>query len=72
MLKSDLASRVGGIYLYAMSSGRQGVSRRSFVTGVSSALALGVPWELLRAEVVPTLSLLPFLARPTTCSILVT
>lgn len=48
-----------------------GLSRRSFVTGVGSALALGVPWELLRAEVVPTLSLLPFLARPTRNSILV-
>ena len=55
-----------------MSSRHGGVSRRSFLTGVSSALALGVPWELLRAEVVPTLSLLPFLARPTTSSILVT
>jgi len=38
---------------------------------VGSARALGVPWELLRAEVVPTLSLLPFLARPTRNSILV-
>ena len=55
-----------------MSPWHRGVSRRSFLTGVSSALALGVPWELLRAEVVPTLSLLPFLARPTTSSILVT
>ncbi|HIC54404.1 MAG TPA: hypothetical protein EYO97_11270, partial [Gemmatimonadetes bacterium] len=55
-----------------MSSRHGGVSRRSFLTGVSSALALGVPWELLRAEVVPTLSLLPFLASPTTSSILVT
>ena len=54
-----------------MTSLHRGISRRSFVSGVSSALALGVPRELIRAEMVPTLSLLPFLARPTTNSILV-
>jgi len=47
------------------------LSRRSFLAGVASAAALGLPRGARGTELVPTLSLLPFLARPTTDSILI-
>jgi hypothetical protein len=46
--------------------------RREFIAGVAGAAALGLPRVGSGAEAVPTLSLLPFLARPTTDSIFVT
>ena len=61
-----------------MTRSEKDLSRRSFLAGVTGAAALGLPQQALglpqRApdgQVVPTLSLLPFLARPTTESILV-
>jgi len=48
-----------------------GLSRRSFLAGVAGVAALGLPRGARGTEVVPTLSLLPFLARPTTDSILI-
>ena len=47
------------------------LSRRSFLAGLTGAAALGLPQYAPPGQVVPTLSLLPFLARPTTESILV-
>ena len=47
------------------------LSRRSFLTGVAGAAALGFPRAARSSGLVPTLSLLPFLARPTTDSILI-
>ncbi|MDX1577877.1 MAG: metallophosphoesterase [Gemmatimonadota bacterium] len=46
------------------------LSRRSFLTGIAGAAALGLP-RRIRGRVIPTLSLPPFLARPTTASMLV-
>jgi len=46
------------------------LSRRSFLTGIAGAAALALP-RRLRGHPVPRLSLPPFLARPTTTSILV-
>lgn len=45
------------------------LSRRSFLTGLAGAALLGLP-RGARKRIVPTLSLPPFLARPTTTSIL--
>ena len=54
-------------------TGRRGdLSRRSFLAGLTGAAALGLPRHALDGRVVPTLSLAPFLARPTTDSIFVT
>ncbi len=50
---------------------RGDLSRRSFLAGLTSTAALGLPQYAPGGPVVPTLSLLPFLARPTTESILV-
>ena len=47
------------------------LSRRSFLAGVAGVAALGSPRTSRGSELVPTLSLLPFLARPTTDSILI-
>ena len=47
------------------------LSRRSFLAGVAGAATLGLPRTGRGSELVPTLSLLPFLARPTTDSILI-
>ena len=47
------------------------LSRRSFLAGVAGAAALGFPRTARGSELVPTLSLLPLLARPTTDSILI-
>ena len=47
------------------------LSRRSFLAGVAGAATLGVPRIDRGSALVPTLSLLPFLARPTTDSILI-
>ena len=47
------------------------LSRRSFLAGVAGAATLGLPRSGRGSELVPTLSLLPFLARPTTDSILI-
>ena len=47
------------------------LSRKSFLTGLTGAAALGLQQYASGGQVVPTLSLLPFLARPTTESILV-
>jgi len=47
------------------------LSRRSFLAGVAGAAALGFPRAAGGSELVPTLSLLPLLARPTTDSILI-
>jgi hypothetical protein len=50
---------------------RRVVTRRSFLKGIAGASALALPRSVRGSHVVPTLSLLPFLARPTTDSILV-
>ena len=47
------------------------LSRRSFLAAVAGAATLGVPRTGSGSALVPTLSLLPFLARPTTHSILI-
>ena len=47
------------------------LSRRSFLTGAAGAAALSFPRSVRGFELVPTLSLLPFLARPTSDSILI-
>ena len=47
------------------------LSRRSFLAGVAGAATLGLPKQAAGGRLVPTLSLAPFLARPTTDSILV-
>jgi hypothetical protein len=47
------------------------LSRRSFLAGVASAAAAGFPRDARGTEAVPTLSLLPFLSRPTNDSILI-
>ena len=47
------------------------LSRRSFIAGVAGGAASGFPRPVRGSERVPTLSLLPFLARPTTDSILI-
>jgi hypothetical protein len=61
-----------------MTGSKGDLSRRSFLAGVTGAAALGLPQRALgfpqrvpSGQVVPTLSLPPFLARPTTESILV-
>ena len=54
-----------------MTRSRGDLSRRSFLAGVTGAAALGLPQYAKGGQVVPSLSLLPFLARPTTESILV-
>ncbi len=48
-----------------------GLTRRSFLKGLAGASALALPRAVRASELSPTLSLLPFLARPTTESILV-
>ena len=50
---------------------RGDLSRRSFLAGLTGTAALGLPQYAPGGQVVPTLSLPPFLARPTTESILV-
>ena len=47
------------------------LSRRSFLTGVAGASALGAHGTLNSSQSIPTLSLLPFLARPRATSILI-
>jgi predicted phosphodiesterase len=54
-----------------MSSEWSDLSRRSFLKGVAGAAVFGAPGSLRGSEPVPTFSLLPFLARPTSSSILV-
>ena len=54
-----------------MGWGAGDLSRKSFLTGLTGAAALGIPRYAPGGQVVPTLSLLPFLARPTTASMLV-
>lgn len=46
------------------------LSRRSFLTGIVGMAALGLP-RRVRGRLVPTLSLPPFLARPTATSVLI-
>ena len=48
------------------------LSRRSFLAGMAGAATFGFPRAARGSDVVPTLSLLPFLARPTTDSMLIT
>jgi hypothetical protein len=48
------------------------VSRRTFLAGAAGAAGLALPRAALGGRFVPSLSLPPFLARPTTDSILVT
>lgn len=47
------------------------LTRRSFLKGLAGASALALPAPAHASAMVPTLSLLPFLARPTTDSILI-
>ena len=54
-----------------MGWGAGDLSRKSFLTGLTGTAALGLPRYAPGGQAVPTLSLLPFLARPTTESILV-
>lgn len=54
-----------------MSHRNRELSRRSFLTGVASATALGLPRISRGSQSIPTLSLLPLLARPSTTSILI-
>lgn len=54
-----------------MTRSEQDLSRRSFLSGVTGAVALGLPGKVVGSERVPMLSLLPFLARPTERSIVV-
>ena len=54
-----------------MTRSNGGLSRRSFLAGIAGAATLGLPRHGAGGRVVPTLSLAPFLARPTTDSILV-
>ena len=49
----------------------ENLSRRSFLTAIAGTAALGLPRFTRASERVPTLSLLPFLARPTRDSMLI-
>jgi hypothetical protein len=47
------------------------LSRRSFLAGIGGLAALGLPRRIAGGRVVPSLALPPFLARPTTRSVLI-
>ena len=54
-----------------MTATRDNLSRRSFLAGITGVAAMGRPRYAPSGQVVPTLALAPFLARPTTDSLLV-